>query len=147
MTRPHSPPPTVLVVDDEATVLALLAAALGRAGFAVRTAGGGEAAVEAYRRGGIDLVLLDVRMPAPWNGPATLRALQAVRPDVRAAFMSGDTGGYTADELRAAGAARVFAKPFLCLVELAAALRAMTPASAARPPAGSAPPASFDVPR
>jgi hypothetical protein len=61
--------------------------------------------------------------------------------------MSGDTGGYTAEGLLALGGARVFPKPFPCMVELAAALRALIPASAARRPAGSAPPAPFGVPR
>ncbi len=119
-------PPTVLVVDDEPAILALLAEVLGRAGFVVVTAGGGEEAVAAYRRGRIDLVLLDVRM-APWNGPWTLCELRRLDPRVRAAFMSGDAGGYTADDLLALGALRVFAKPFGSSDGLVAALRELIP--------------------
>jgi CheY-like chemotaxis protein len=119
--QPHS---EVLAVDDEPAVLRLLALALPPLGFAVRVAGGGREAVEVYRRHreNIDLVLLDVQMPG-LDGPQTLTALQAVRPDVRCAFMSGHTGRYTAEELLAMGAAHVFLKPFGPLAEFARVLR------------------------
>jgi CheY-like chemotaxis protein len=120
--------PTILVVDDEDAILRLLAEALSRAGFEVLTAGSGVEAVAAYRsRDGIDLVLLDVRMPPPLDGPHTLRELRRLDPTVRAAFMSGSTGEYTDEDLCALGALRVFAKPFASLDELADALRELVP--------------------
>jgi CheY-like chemotaxis protein len=130
MDSPDTRPPTVLVVDDEAEIVRLLARALGAAGFVVLTAGGGAEAVEVYRRERerIDLVLLDVQMPPPLDGPEALRELQRIEPAVRAAFMSGSAGDYTADELLARGARRVFAKPFTSLTELADALRDLLPA-------------------
>lgn len=72
-------------------------------------------------------MLLDVQMPAPWDGPATLREVRRLCPEVRAAFMSGSTGAYT-DDLLARGALRVFRKPFTSLTELAEALRGLLPA-------------------
>lgn len=42
--------------------------------------------------------------------------------------MSGSTGEYTAGELLALGALRVFDKPFASLTELADALRELVPA-------------------
>jgi len=105
--------PTILVVDDEPVVVALLNAALKGQGFTVLPASGGEMAVELYRKLGqdIDLVLLDVRMPG-MDGLATLAALRALNPAVLACFMTGDTGTYTGEELLQAGAATVFLKPF-----------------------------------
>jgi CheY-like chemotaxis protein len=130
MDSPDTRPPTVLVADDEAEIVRLLARALGAAGFVVLTAGGGAEAVEVYRRKRerIDVVLLDVMMPPPLDGPDALRELQRLDPAVRAAFMSGSAGDYTADDLRALGALRVFAKPFASLPGLADALRDLLPA-------------------
>src|SRR4051794_23051074 len=130
MSRDNPRPPTILVVDDEAAILRLLAYALGRAGFVVLTAGGGAEAVEVFRREGavIDLVLLDVQMPPPLGGPAALRELRRIDPAVRAAFMSGSTGDYTDADLLALGALRVFAKPFASLTDLADALKELASA-------------------
>jgi CheY-like chemotaxis protein len=116
--------PVVLVVDDEPAILGLLALVLRQAGFDVVTAGSGPEAVAAFHgtRGGIDLVLLDVQMPKPWDGPRTLTNLQQLDPAVRAAFMSGSTGEYPSADLLARGALRVFAKPFPTLAELTSEL-------------------------
>ena len=85
-------PQSVLIVDDERPVLRLFARAPQRARFAVRTAGSGREAVEVYRQDptGIELVLLDVRMPDQ-NGPNTLAALRAINPEVRCGFMTGQS--------------------------------------------------------
>jgi two-component system, OmpR family, response regulator len=114
----------VLVVDDEPLVLGLLATALPRFGLGVLAAGRGEAAVGLFEahRGRIGAVLLDVQME-PWDGPRTLAELRRLDPTVPAAFMSGNTGRYSADELLALGAARVFPKPFKDLAAVASAIR------------------------
>lgn len=119
----------VLVVDDEDPIRNLLGMALGAAGFTVWRAGGGREAVAAYRehRAAIDAVLLDVQMPDV-DGPGTLAALRQIDPDLRCCMMSGNTGGYTAAMLQAAGAARVLQKPFR-LVEVAQALRELVGAA------------------
>ncbi|AMV23784.1 Transcriptional regulatory protein ZraR [Gemmata sp. SH-PL17] len=117
----------VLVVDDELLVAQMLAWALNRAGFTVRTTGSGAVAVDEYRAGGIDLVVLDVQMPHPWDGLRTLAALQSLDPGVRAVFVSGHTGASTTEELLARGALRVFAKPLPSLVRWAEELRALIP--------------------
>ena len=53
----------MLVVDDERAIRRLLRMYLADAGFTVTEAPDGEQALEQVRRGGIDLVLLDVMLP------------------------------------------------------------------------------------
>ena len=81
---------TVLVVDDEASVLGVSSKMVRRLGFDVLTARDGLEAVELYRaRGaGISLVLLDLTMPR-MNGEEALAELRALDPEVRVVLASG----------------------------------------------------------
>jgi DNA-binding response OmpR family regulator len=54
----------VLVVDDEPNIVMSLRFLMEREGFEVEVAPTGEAALRALDRGPVDLVLLDVMMPA-----------------------------------------------------------------------------------
>jgi CheY-like chemotaxis protein len=105
--------PGILVVDDDAMLLALLRTVLSRKGLQVWTAGDGHAALDLFRQhqDQVSLVLLDVCMPG-LDGPHTLAELRRIEPTLPACFMSGDTGMYGVDELRAQGALRFFDKPF-----------------------------------
>src|SRR5262245_39426585 len=122
--------PGILVVDDEPTIRTLLQIVLEKQGFAVLLAANGLQAVECYQRcrSTIAVVLLDVRM-ADWDGPRTLTALQQLNPVLCCCFMTGDAGGYTAEDLLERGAVRVFPKP-LPLGELAAGLEHLVGAAA-----------------
>jgi CheY-like chemotaxis protein len=105
--------PGILVADDEAQVRALLKDALQMQGFRAWLAADGEEALEIFRQHqeAIVLAILDVRMPRR-NGPETLTALRALKPGLKACFVSGHTGQYNDDELLALGAAAVISKPF-----------------------------------
>ena len=61
--------PRVLVVDDEERMAAVVATALGRAGYDCETCGSGEAALAALETRGADAVVTDWKMPG-MNGPA-----------------------------------------------------------------------------
>lgn len=113
----------ILVVDDEAYVRDVLHLGLRQEGFAVWQAATGRQAIELYRRHhpGIDVVLMDVRMPG-LDGAQTLRALQELNPRVRCYFMTGDLGDYTEESLRNLGARAVLQKPF-SLAEVSRVLR------------------------
>jgi diguanylate cyclase (GGDEF)-like protein/PAS domain S-box-containing protein len=53
----------ILVVDDDATALVLMRAALQKSGFEVQVANSGEQALQMFRGTAFDLVMLDVDMP------------------------------------------------------------------------------------
>ena len=58
-----APPPAILLVDDDSTLLSLLSRHLTREGFAVRTASGGQAALNALAQSWPALIVLDLMMP------------------------------------------------------------------------------------
>ena len=59
MTKPAS----ILVVDDDPEIVALLSTRLGKRGYKVSTANDGNRAIELAKRERPDIVLLDVMMP------------------------------------------------------------------------------------
>ncbi|RIV78120.1 hybrid sensor histidine kinase/response regulator [Pelagerythrobacter aerophilus] len=86
----------VLLVEDEDMVRAVAERALSRAGYSVTTAVDGEEGLAAIAEGGeFDLVLSDVVMPG-MDGPAMVRAIRKVRPNLPVLFMSG----YAEEQLR-----------------------------------------------
>jgi CheY-like chemotaxis protein len=86
---------TILVVDDEASILAITSQTLQAFGYRVLTAANGAAAVAAYakRQDEIAVVLTDMMMPI-MDGPATIHALLQINPTVKIMAASGlDTNG------------------------------------------------------
>ena len=81
---------TVLLVEDEQAVRAIIATVLRRQGYQVLEAATARAAMELVERhqGGIDLLVTDVVMPEI-NGPALAQRLVAARPTLRILFISG----------------------------------------------------------
>jgi DNA-binding NtrC family response regulator len=69
----------VLIVDDDAAMCDFLREELEREHFTVEVARGGRAGVERVKRGGIDLVVSDVKMP-DLDGLDLLREISAVEP-------------------------------------------------------------------
>jgi len=66
---------SILVVDDDPEILAMLTARLGHRGYAVTSASDGHRALELAKRDKPDLVLLDVMMPGK-SGWEVARALK-----------------------------------------------------------------------
>ena len=82
---------TILVVDDEASVRALVRTILMRAGYAVIEAVDGVAALEICAGGDalVDLVLADIHMPN-MDGWELAEQLATTRPDIKIVLMSGN---------------------------------------------------------
>ena len=83
---------TILIVEDDAGIRELSAKILGRSGYTVLVASGGEEAREVCERydGNINLLLSDVVMPG-MNGPMVAEMLTRMRPGLKVVFMSGYT--------------------------------------------------------
>lgn len=105
-----------LVVDDEPEVAAALAEMLERDGYDVAVAGTVAEAEGLLRRGGLDLVFCDLRMPGG-GGLAVHRAAAAAAPRLgrRFIFVTGDTvaGPQTLREHGLSGEVGVIEKPFM----------------------------------
>jgi two-component system response regulator MprA len=119
----------VLVVDDDSAVRRSLSTALGRDGYEVLAAEGGNAALACLAAAGVDAIVLDVAMPEP-NGLEVCRQLRA-RGD-RTPVQMLPARDLVDDRVAGldAGADDYLVKPF-ALAELRARLRALLRRSAA----------------
>jgi len=77
-----------LLVDDEPEFTEVLAKRLAKRGAGVQTVGTGEQALDIVRNGGIDVVVLDVRMPG-MDGIQTLREIKQIDPLVEVIMLTG----------------------------------------------------------
>lgn len=105
---------TILVVDDEASVLALVRTMLWRAGFTVLEAAGPEDALRtaAEHPTAIQLILTDVLMPG-MNGYELADQLLGLRPETKVLFMSGYRDKVLAESTgRALASGPFLRKPF-----------------------------------
>jgi CheY-like chemotaxis protein len=87
-------PETILVVDDNESVLKVVVAILKRARFHVLSAGNAANAMRLANEtvGSIDLLLSDVDMPL-MSGPDLGQELKKARPDLHVMLMSGGASG------------------------------------------------------
>ena len=74
---------SILIVDDEFSIVEALAEILTWEGFAVVTAGNGQAALEQLAKAPVDVVLMDVMMPVMGG----LEAARAIEADPRTAHI------------------------------------------------------------
>jgi len=79
----------ILVVEDDATTRLLLSKVLKGAKFSVVTAADGKAGLRQLRKGGLDLVLLDIWMPR-MNGLELLAQMRSEGLQVKAVVMTSD---------------------------------------------------------
>ena len=83
---------TVLLVEDQDVVAAVVRGALETCGYQILEARHGEEALRIWgaHRGSIDLIITDVVMPN-MNGPEFVRRVRETDPDAKVLFMSGYT--------------------------------------------------------
>lgn len=80
--------PRILIVDDEPQIRAFLSITFEDAGYEVRTAGSGRAAITLCSEEPFDVVLSDIMMPE-MNGHQLAQWVAAHHPTIRTALMSG----------------------------------------------------------
>ena len=102
---------SVLLVDDDALVLTLLAKVLAGAGCAVATADDHDAAVAQLRQRKFDVVLSDLVMPGA-DGVAVIAEARRLLPDALIVCMSGQADITLAGAALDAGAEQLLVKPF-----------------------------------
>jgi CheY-like chemotaxis protein len=86
-------PPTILVVEDEVLVRALLAEEMRAAGMVVVEAANADEAWAFLQAGGTaDLMFSDVTMPGSMDGIALMRLVRGARPVMKIVMASGNLG-------------------------------------------------------
>jgi len=101
----------VLVVDDEADLLEILADRLEREGYRVLTARDGVEALAQARAARPGCVILDIKMPR-LDGLAALAALRRLLPGARLIVLTGSPNRPLAAQCRDRGADEFLLKPF-----------------------------------
>lgn len=104
---------TVLLVDDEASIVNVARTFLDRLGYTVLVAGSGEEALGRFgaKEEDIDLVILDLGMPG-MGGEQCLRELTSRDPDVKVLVASGYASAGQGRKLKELGATGFIPKPY-----------------------------------
>lgn len=104
---------TILVVDDEESILKVSKDFLVRLGYKVLSTKNCNEAVETYTNNThqIDLVLLDIIMPGK-DGLETLQELKKINPHVKVLFFSGFSKNKKINEVLEEGVVEFIEKPF-----------------------------------
>ncbi|MGD8240106.1 MAG: response regulator [Armatimonadota bacterium] len=123
---------SILIVDDDKHVRAVLHDMLTEVGYQVGTAPDGHTALREAESNQFDLVLIDVHMPDP-DGVQVLRELQTVAPDSRCVMISGVQDPELAETCRRLGAQGFLGKP-IRLTEVTALIDELVPPATRRPP-------------
>lgn len=103
---------TVLVIDDEVALLAIISDVLEESGFRVLTAADGPSGLDILRSDQpLDLLLTDIRLPKGLNGREVADAARLMRPELRILFMTGYAGS-ALDKGPLAAGMEIVTKPF-----------------------------------
>ena len=92
------PKKTILCVDDNEQSLSIRKILLETRGYRVVACNGGELALEAFRRGGIDLVLADLIMPGV-DGSRLIEEIKTLSPQTPAVLISSRAKIYERETL------------------------------------------------
>lgn len=103
--------PSILLVDDEASVLYTLEAILKPEGYQIVRASSAEEAYQLFQLESFDLVITDLTMPGE-SGMTLLEKLIAVRPDILVIMITAYGSEAVAVEAMKRGAYDYMPKPF-----------------------------------
>jgi DNA-binding response OmpR family regulator len=108
----------ILIVDDEPSIVDVMAQACTRDGHDVATSVSSLAALEYLGKNSIDLLITDIAMPSP-DGLQLIREARAIQSNIMTLAMTGHVGPCTIADVQACGASDLMYKP-LRLEELRA---------------------------
>ncbi len=113
VTLPRGSGETILVVDDEASILSITRETLQAFGYKVMTACNGAEAVAIYaqQREKIAVILTDLSMPV-MDGRATIYALLKINPKAKIVAMSGMDEDESVAKASTAGIKHFISKPY-----------------------------------
>jgi len=104
---------SILVVDDVKEQRELAASMLERLGYRVTAVSSGEEAVEYFRSGSADLVLLDMIMEPGMDGLETYQRILAINPGQKAVIVSGYSETERVGRAQELGAGPYVRKPYV----------------------------------
>jgi len=109
----HNTSQTILVIDDEEVIRAMIGEMLRRQGYEVVFAANGIEAIDIFEseHSNIDLVILDMIMPYQ-NGKETFVGLKEIDPRVKVLLTSGYSVDGMTQEIMQMGAKGFIKKPF-----------------------------------
>lgn len=113
--------PSILIVDDDTTLLAVLREACVHEGFPCSVQSRAEDALKIIAQGGFEVLLTDIVMPGI-KGLDLARRAKEIRPETIVLIMTGFIGDFSYDEAISAGASDFIKKPFT-IQELAMRIR------------------------
>ncbi|HYZ63274.1 MAG TPA: PAS domain S-box protein [Acetobacteraceae bacterium] len=116
---------TVLVIDDEPTVLMLIREVLEELGYSTLEAADGVSGLDRLQaHPAVDLLITDVGLPGGMNGPEVAAAARRKRPGLKVLFITGYAESKVLDPASFEPGMQVLTKPF-ALDTLAARIKAL----------------------
>ena len=101
---------TILIIEDEEDILALLSSLLENEGYKIITACNGREGLEKFQELNPDLILTDVKMPV-MDGIEVLREVKTKESDTEVIILTGHSDEATAIDCLRLGAYDYFCKP------------------------------------
>ena len=98
------------MVDDDASMLRAHSRLIGRMGYKVQKALGGQEAIDFFRNNHADLIVLDLLMPG-LDGIETFRSIKDINPHQRAIVLSGFAGPAMVNSIKTLGVNTYLVKP------------------------------------
>ncbi len=102
---------TLLIVDDDASQLSVIAAIFEEQGFRVRTAPNGQSALLLLKSQPVSVLITDLKMPG-MDGLSLLRACREINPGLEAVILTAHANTTTAFQAAKLGACHYIEKPY-----------------------------------